>query len=121
MTGEYQIDIAFGRGSAPIQADPALADWQVIRPSFEATLPGAAEKFRVAARNPTGSAPLRDVVKPSDRVVIVTSDGTRAVPNRLLIPWILEELPVPEDRVTVLLGNGTHRANTDEEIAGMFG
>ena len=121
MTGEYQIDIAFGRGSVPIQADPSLADWQVIRPSFEAALPGAAEKFRVAARRPIGSAPLRDVVKPSDRVVIVTSDGTRAVPNRLLIPWILEELPVSDDRVTVLLGNGTHRANTDEEIAGMFG
>ena len=38
-----------------------------------------------------------------------------------MIPWIVEALPVPEANVTVLLGNGTHRANTEDEIAGMFG
>ena len=120
MGGE-QIDLAFGRGSVPIQADPELAEWRVIRPRPEDALSGAEEKFRAAARNPVGSRPLRDVVQATDRVVLVTSDGTRAVPNRQLIPWVLEELPVPDDQVTVLLGNGTHRANTDEEIAEMFG
>jgi nickel-dependent lactate racemase len=53
--------------------------------------------------------------------LIVTSDGTRAVPNQLLIPWILAELPVPVDQVTVMLGTGSHRANTPAEIEQMFG
>jgi len=51
----------------------------------------------------------------------VTSDGTRPVPNRMLLPWILDELPVPASQVTVLVGTGTHRPNTPGEIRSMFG
>ena len=119
--GSHQIDIAFGRTSLPIQADPELADWHVIRPEYEAALPDPDVQFRKAAENPVESAPLRAIVKAGDRVVITTSDGTRAVPNRQLIPWILDELPVPDSQVTVLLGSGTHRPNTPDEILGMFG
>ncbi len=118
---KHAIQIAYGRGHVPIQADPDLADWQVIRPSFEAALPDAHGAFLKAVRNPIGAKPLRDIVKPGHRVVIATSDGTRPVPNKQLIPWILDELPVPEDQVTVLVGTGTHRPNTDAEIAEMFG
>jgi nickel-dependent lactate racemase len=77
--------------------------------------------FRAACRKPIASKPLREVIAPHDRVVIVTSDGTRPVPNRKLIPWLLQELPVPVEQVTVLLGTGSHRANTPAEIAAMFG
>ncbi len=121
LTDEYRVDVAFGHGSVSISADPALAEWDVIRPSFAAAMPDPKRRFREAVANPVASDPLGNLVSPRDRVVIVTSDGTRAVPNRQLIPWILEALPVPDENVTVLLGNGTHRANTDEEIAGMFG
>lgn len=121
MVNGHQIDIAFGRKTVPIYADPGLAEWEVIRPAYGTGLPDAGTQFREACRNPIGCVPLREVVSPGDRVVIVTSDGTRPVPNRVLIPWILEELPVPVDSVTVLLGNGTHRANTDAEIVEMFG
>jgi nickel-dependent lactate racemase len=117
----HRIDIAFGRGSVPIYADPDLADWHVIRPRREEALADPEAGFRQACRDPIDCGPLRETAGASDRVVIVTSDGTRAVPNRQLIPWILEELPVSPDRVAVLLGNGTHRANTADEIAGMFG
>ena len=121
MVNGHQIDIAFGRETVPICADPGLAEWEVIRPAYEAGLPNARARFREACCSPIACEPLREVVSPGDRVVIVTSDGTRPVPNRVLIPWILEELPVPVEQVTVLLGNGTHRANTDAEIAEMFG
>ncbi len=113
--------MAFGRGSIPLSADPTLAEWEVIRPAFEPALPDAVARFRETVRSPIGCGPLREAVRPSDRVVIVTSDGTRPVPNRLLIPWILEELPVPVEQVRVLLGTGTHRANSPEEIGEMFG
>ena len=121
VADEHRVDVAFGRGSVSVYADPELADWEVIRPAFEAALPDPKRRFMHAIDEPVECEPLREIVSPGDRVVIVTSDGTRAVPNRQLIPWIVEALPVPEANVTVLLGNGTHRANTDEEIAGMFG
>lgn len=121
LSDEHRIEVAFGRGSVSVNADPELAEWQVIRPIFEEAIRDPKPGFREAIENPVESDPLSELVSPGDNVVIVTSDGTRPVPNRQLIPWILEALPVPVDQVTVLLGNGTHRANTDEEIAGMFG
>ncbi len=116
-----RIDIAFGKGSVAIDADPELAEWTVIRPVFEAALPDPATRFQEASRNPIGCGPLGEVASADARVVIVTSDGTRPVPNRQLIPWIVKELGVSDGNVTVLLGNGTHRANTPDEIAEMFG
>ena len=121
VTNEHRVDVAFGRGSVSIHADPELAEWEVIRPSFEAAIPDPKGRFRQSVEKPVECAPLNEIVSARDKVVIVTSDGTRPVPNRQLIPWIMESLPVPEENVTVLLGNGSHRANTDEEIAGMFG
>jgi len=121
MEKNHRIDVAFGRGSIPIHADPNLAEWEVIRPAFKAALPEPRAEFQKAVLCPIECAPLKEMVQPSDRVVIVTSDGTRPVPNRQLIPWLLDVLPVPESQVTVLLGNGTHRENREDEIAEMFG
>ena len=121
LRDDHRVEVAFGRGSVSVNADPELAEWEVIRPSFEEAIPDPQPRFREAIENPVASDPLGELVSPGDNVVIVTSDGTRPVPNRQLIPWIVETLPVPEENVTVLLGNGTHRANTAEEIAGMFG
>ncbi len=121
VNNDNQIAVAFGSGTLFIEADPDLAEWDVIRPQFEEALTDVKERFVEAVRNPIGSKPLRELIEPSDRVLIATSDGTRPVPNRQLIPWLLEELPVPEEQVTVMIGTGTHRANTREEIAGMFG
>ena len=121
MIGRNVIDIAYGRGTIPLFADPDLAEWTVIRPAIEEALPDPAESFRTCCSAPKGCPPLRELIGPEDRVVIVTSDGTRPVPNRLIIPWILEEIPAPPERVTVLLGNGSHRPNSDDEIEEMFG
>lgn len=116
-----QIDVAYGKGTLPLRADPAVADWEVIRPVFEAAHPDPAKGFRLAAADPIDVKPLGDVAKSTDRVVIVTSDGTRPVPNRQLIPWIIDSLGVSEDQVAILIGTGTHRPNTPSEIASMFG
>lgn len=104
-----------------MRLDPALADWHVIRPQDDPPLDDPRDAFRRACATPIASPPLHEAVSSRDRVVIVTSDGTRPVPNRLLIPWLLEELPVPAGQVTVLIGTGTHRPNTPGEIEAMFG
>jgi len=115
------VQIAYGKGRIPLKLDPALAQWHVITPKNEDALPDGHAAFLQACRTPIESDPLREMIKPTDRVVVVTSDGTRPVPNHLLIPWLLEELPVPAENVTVILGTGTHRANTPDEIDAMFG
>lgn len=121
MKNENHVNITYGRGSIPLYTDPESAHWEVLRPRFEVPLTDAETAFRDSCCNPTGCPPLKEIVKQGDRVVIITSDGTRPVPNRKLIPWILKELPVPTDNISILLGNGTHRANAPEEILDMFG
>jgi len=113
--------IDYGERPLPLVLDPDLADWRVLTPRHTPPLADARAAFVEACRSPIASAPLREVVAPGDCVVVVTSDGTRPVPNRQLIPWLLDELPTPAERVTVLVGNGTHRANTPAELDAMFG
>jgi nickel-dependent lactate racemase len=78
--------------------------------------------FERAVRAPLAARPLREVVDAADRVVIVTSDVTRATPNDRLIPWLLDELAhVPPEQITVLIGTGSHRTTTPQEMERMFG
>lgn len=121
MSKEGITGLAYGKGRLTLHLDPTLAEWHVIQPKYEKPLDNPKQAFQNACRNPLGSRPLRDIVNPSDRVVIVTSDGTRPVPNRLLLPWLLEEMRVPFENITILLGTGTHRANTEDETSEMLG
>lgn len=114
-------EIAYGKGRIPLRLDPALAEWQVYRPKSVPALPDPRAAFMEACSSPINCEPLRTRVDRNDKVVIVTSDGTRPVPNKQLIPWLLEVLPVPPENVTVLIGTGTHRPNTPKEIRSMFG
>lgn len=113
--------IAYGKGRLALPLERGLAEWHIIQPKDESPLPDPRSAFMDACRNPIASPPLREIIQSGDRVVIVTSDGTRPVPNSLLIPWLLEALPTPPENVTILIGTGTHRPNTEDEIRAMFG
>ena len=94
----------------------------VIAPYFVPGLPDEAGAFAAAMAAPLESAPLRDLVGASDRVAIVIPDITRPLPTSRLLPWVLGELAhVAADRVTIVNGTGSHRANTTDELRAMVG
>ena len=68
------------------------AGTQVVRSKPLAPLVDARATFDAAVRAPIASAPLLDLVRPTDRVALVISDLTRPTPNHLLVPWLLETL-----------------------------
>ena len=75
-------------------------------------------EIKRALAHPIESKPLADLVKPGEKVVIVTSDVTRPVPSWLILPCLLEELGkagIPDSDVTVVFGLGSHRPMTEEE------
>lgn len=75
-----------------------------------------------ALRTPIGARPLRESVRPEDKVAIVISDITRPTPNHKLVPWLLEELKhVPDEQFVIINGTGTHRDQTREEFVEMLG
>ncbi len=81
------------------------------------------ELVREALRMPLGTPPLCELVKGKQRVVLVTSDHTRAVPSKLTLPIILSEIRRgnPHADITILIATGLHRATTEEEQRRMFG
>jgi nickel-dependent lactate racemase len=76
-----------------------------------------------ALRRPTIGAPLRERVRPGQRVAISICDGTRPQPRHIVVPAVLDELDgvVHADDVVVLVATGTHRGNTAAELDAMLG
>jgi len=77
-----------------------------------------------ALARPIGSALLRDIVKPGEKTVIITSDITRPVPGHIIIPAILDELRAAGadmSDVTVVFALGIHRKHTPEEMEKLVG
>jgi nickel-dependent lactate racemase len=116
-----RIKLAYGRDGLDITL-PDTVD--VLTPRFVPGLPDEQEALLRALRHPVGSAPLSDLVKPGDRVVVVHTDITRATPNDRILPVLLDELKtagVDQGRITLLNGLGTHRPQTDAELRFMLG
>ncbi len=95
----------------------------VLRPRHEPALADEADSFRRAVREPIGDArPLRECVRAGERLAIVIPDATRPLPRDRLLPWVFAELAhLDADRIVIVNGTGTHRANTARELTEMLG
>lgn len=114
-----EVDIPYGTQTRRVTV-PSGA--QVIHSTHVAPLQDARAAFDAAVRAPIGSASLTDLVRPTDRVALVISDLTRPTPNHLLVPWLLETLnTIPREQFVILVGTGSHRAMTTEELMEMLG
>jgi nickel-dependent lactate racemase len=84
----------------------------------------APRSIQEALAHPIGAAPLRELAKPGQRVCIVFTDITRASPDHLLVPALLDELAyagVQDKHITLLCGIGMHRPSTPEEKVAKLG
>ncbi len=80
-------------------------------------LTGEAE-VRRALIAPIGSPRLKDIVRPGEKIAIITSDITRPMPTRLVMPALLDELyagGVRKEDVTLVFALGSHRKHTEAE------
>ena len=76
------------------------------------------EAVRYALDHPIGSESLKDMVTPSQRIAIITSDISRPLPSYEVLPVILDELyeaGVSPESITVIFGLGSHRKQTEDE------
>lgn len=114
------VKLAYGQGTLTIEFPEARTT--VITPATTPGLPDEQGAVLAALRQPIGAAPLREWIRPDNRVVIAFTDITRATPNQKLIPWLLEHLEgvVARENVLLLNGTGTHRPNTPAELEGLL-
>ncbi|MGW8322815.1 MAG: nickel-dependent lactate racemase [Thermodesulfobacteriota bacterium] len=112
--------IPYGRKDLEIEVPASHVT--VLSPRFVPGLADEPGEFLEAVRKPFGTRPLRELVRPTDRVAVVVPDITRPFPSDRVLPWLFQELShVPASRFVVINGTGTHRANTREELARMLG
>jgi lactate racemase len=110
-----KIDLAYGQGHLSVELPDKRTT--VIQPAHTPGLVDERAAVIAALERPICAPPLREWIKPGDRVCIGFTDITRATPNERLIPWLLAHLShVPREQITLLNSLGTHRPNTRAEL-----
>lgn len=114
-----KVNLAYGQGHLSI--DLPEDRLTVIEPTRTPGLRDERGAFAAALADPIESKPLRNRIRPGDRVAVLFTDITRATPNERLIPWLLAELDhVPDENIVLINQLGTHRPNTPEELEKML-
>lgn len=121
MPRNVEVTIPIGHGSQTVRVPNLVA---VAKPEYT---PGVADKraeIARALREPIGTPRLVDLAKRRRDAVIVVNDITRPYPGGEMVLELAKELNVAglsDDRITLLVAYGNHRANTPEELETMFG
>lgn len=120
MTNDPQsqfFTVPFGRSTTTFSLSAGLTGVVAVSRPVPPLADPAASAFE-AVREPLGSPRLRELARGQRRVCIAVTDATRACPDHLLLPPVLDELAaagVPDAAITLLVAVGVHRASTDAE------
>jgi len=73
------------------------------------------EIVKNALKNPIDSPRLMELAKGKENIVIISSDHTRPVPSKIIMPLLLEEIRSgnPKAHITILIATGCHRPSTN--------
>ncbi|MEA2598533.1 MAG: lactate racemase [Thermomicrobiales bacterium] len=116
-SARHTYTVPFGRGSISF-ALPNGVEGSVARSRSVEPLSDPMSAATAAVQSPRGTPSLRELAAGKRRVCIAVTDATRACPDHLLVPPMLEELAaagVPDEAITILVAVGTHRASTEAE------
>ncbi len=82
------------------------------------------EAVRQALATPIGTPQLKDCVSPGEKIAIVTSDITRPMPSKTVLPCLLDalrEAGIREQDITIVFALGSHRLHTRKEKEKLVG
>jgi len=118
---EYPIPC--GRKTIALQIpDGVPVQWVESREMEPA--PDVRRAVEEALSRPIGTARLRDLVRPGQRVALAVTDITRKLPEEIILPFLLKELEaggIKKKDITAVVATGTHRPNTPQEVREKFG
>ncbi len=117
------LELPFGRSTVSVDA-PTENILGVYTPQANGEVVDEDVLLREALEKPVCSPRLRDLVRPGQKIVIVTSDLTRPCPSERLLPLILDELAasgISDADVTVVIALGLHRPMAESELEATVG
>lgn len=119
------MDVTFGYAKEKITVNIPDENYMdtLVPNHVELDLVGEEEVVR-SLKAPIGTPRLKDMVKPGQKIAIITSDITRPMPSYKVIPHVLDELHeagVKDEDVTVVFALGSHGGHTEERMRHMVG
>ena len=112
-----KIELGFGDTTQILNVPDENLSEVLVPNDIEHTM-SAGEAVKNALEHPIGSARLRDIVKPGEKIAIITSDITRPMPTYTVMPFLLDELSsagVSDKDITLVFALGSHRKHSDAE------
>jgi nickel-dependent lactate racemase len=116
-----EVGIAYGTEGRLVEVPD---DASVILPHELPGLDDEAGAVAAAIRQPLSGRGLGELVDATSTVAVVFPDLTRPMPNRTVLPPLLQSLArcgVPDDQITLLCATGTHRQATRAEMEELVG
>lgn len=112
-----KLSFGFGTGEQEVQL-PEENLLGVLLPNHFYTRMTGEEAVLCALAHPVGTPPLCRIVRPGEKIAVVTSDITRPMPTWKVMPALLDQLYAggvrPED-ITLVFALGSHRKHTQAE------
>ena len=118
-----KVEMRYGTGTLPIEI-PEENVAGVLEIAESVPLPDENGAVREALARPIASPPLAQLAGGRESACIVISDITRPVPNKVILPPMLETLEqsgIPREKITILIATGIHRPNDAAELETMVG
>ncbi len=123
MSVPQRFTVPFGSATVnidlPLGLNGTVAESRRARPLDDPT------RSAIEAVNaPLSGPPLTELARGKRRVCIAVTDATRACPDHLLVPPMLDALAtagVADEVITILVAVGVHRASTHEEKVAKLG
>ncbi|MGF7186832.1 nickel-dependent lactate racemase [Desulfitispora alkaliphila] len=117
-----EVKIPYGKTYIQIDTEK-VPNVQVIMPEDIESEYSEEEVIKQALAKPIGNKGIEEL-KDAKNVVIVTCDNTRAVPNKLVMPILLdrlEELGVEASKITIIIGAGLHPPMPEDRFEEFLG
>lgn len=119
-----EIELPYGHGARTISIPAENLAW-VTGPKNAPPLADLRQAIRDAIENPIGAPPLKELVaQHGTKTVILADDGTRSTPQAQILPILLDALNqagVPDADISILIGLGTHRRMSEDELIARVG
>lgn len=123
MFKEFRIPYAGSEKSFKLDEELLLYHIEHSLPA-RPTLKEEEAKIREAIENPVGTKKLFELLKPGDKVVLLTDDWTRNTPVHKIAPIVLGEVleaGVKEEDVKVIVAKGKHAKLNEEQLRKKLG
>jgi len=118
------FSFAYGRGRKEFDLDDANIIKEVRTASFEPMKDIRQGILDAVNKNPIGSKPLCEIIKPGQTVAFICNDPTRVANSYDFMPVLVDEmnrLGVKDEDMHIVFSLGTHRDMTPEEMVEAVG